>query len=88
MKSNRIGSLVFLVVCFASGQAQLTQTWQVPYNGTANGLDRAYAVAVDKRGNTYVTGQSDELITGTNYVTIKYGPAGNQVWKRSYDGAV
>ncbi|MGI8924614.1 MAG: SBBP repeat-containing protein [Fimbriimonadales bacterium] len=79
MKLNRIGSLVLLIACAVSGQSQLTQSWQVSYNGTANGLDRAYAVAVDKRGNTYVTGQSDELITETNYVTIKYGPAGNQI---------
>lgn len=86
MKPLKLSSLVFLAICAISSYAQLTQTWQVPYNGTANGGDRAYAVAVDKRGNTYVAGQSDELVTGTDYMTIKYGPSGNLVWKRPYFG--
>ncbi len=61
-------------------------TWVRRYNGPANGVDEANAVAIDDSGNVYVTGQS---YNGTNldYVTIKYYPNGDTAWVRRYNGA-
>jgi hypothetical protein len=62
------------------------QQWANSYNGTGNGYDEAYALAVDTNGNVYVTGGSDVTSQGSNYVTIKYNGAGVQQWATSYNG--
>lgn len=64
--------------------------WVARYDGPGHNLDYASAIAIDNAGNVYVTGWSR---TGTSlgtedYVTIKYNTNGQQVWVRSYDGAV
>lgn len=46
--------------------------WLVKYNGPANNVDQAYAMAVDTIGNVYVTGLSKGLGTNDDYNTIKY----------------
>jgi hypothetical protein len=63
------------------------QQWATLYNGTGNGYDEAYAIAVDNSGNSYVTGSSDAGGQGTNYVTIQYNSAGIQQWATSYNGS-
>jgi hypothetical protein len=44
------------------------------------------AMALDGQGNVYVTGWSDGSTTGSDYVTIKYSPSGEQQWVRRYSG--
>lgn len=51
----------------------------------APSLDRAVALAIDRSGNTYVTGFGTKLPYGADYVTIKYDPSGRQVWLARYD---
>ncbi len=63
------------------------QQWVNTYNGSANGFDEAYALAVDVNGNCYVTGGSDAGTQGSNFVTIKYDASGNIVWTQSYNGS-
>ncbi|MEI6948749.1 SBBP repeat-containing protein [Paraflavisolibacter sp. H34] len=62
------------------------QQWAARYNGPANGNDRVKAIAVDVLGNVYVTGQSEGLITGSDYTTIKYDKNGLQKWVARFDG--
>ncbi len=62
------------------------QVWAVPYNGPANNYDYAQAIALDSSGNVYVTGYSYGAGTDFDYATIKYSPAGNQLWAKRYDG--
>ena len=75
----------------ASLWAQVPTAWEQRYTGAGAGYDEANAVAVDKSGNVYVTGQSGPIPSGPSccngdYLTIKYGPAGNEIWRRFYNG--
>ncbi len=63
------------------------QVWLDRYNGTGNGPDKPSAIAVDADGNVYVTGASTGLGTGFDYLTIKYGAAGNRLWVDRRNGA-
>jgi YD repeat-containing protein len=62
------------------------QQWANIYNGTTNGFDEAYALAVDTAGNCYVTGSVDAGSQGSNFITIKYDPLGNTIWTQTYNG--
>jgi hypothetical protein len=62
------------------------QLWVARYNGPANTNDSATAVATDHDGNVYVTGFSRGVATHLDYATVKYDPAGRQLWATRYDG--
>jgi Beta-propeller repeat len=64
------------------GQTQ----WEARYNGPANLDDYANDLAVDSSGNIYVTGGSVNSKFYFDFVTIKYGPAGQEEWIANYDG--
>ncbi|MEM0338052.1 MAG: PQQ-binding-like beta-propeller repeat protein [Candidatus Caldarchaeum sp.] len=48
--------------------------------------DEGRAIAFDAFGNLYVTGISTSN-TATDFLTIKYNPAGEVIWERRYNGA-
>jgi len=60
--------------------------WGTKYNGTGNGADTAYSLAIDGSGNVYVTGSSSGSGSGTDYATIKYNSSGVQQWVQRYNG--
>ncbi|MBN2423694.1 MAG: SBBP repeat-containing protein [Calditrichaceae bacterium] len=62
--------------------------WTARYNGPGDGLDEAWAIAVDTDGNTYVTGNSEGSEGNCDYTTIKYNSSGIRQWVARYDGPV
>ncbi len=62
-----------------------TEQWVRRYDGPTTVLsrdyDRAAALAVDGNGNVFVTGNSAD-----DFATVKYDPAGTEIWVRRYDG--
>jgi hypothetical protein len=60
--------------------------WVRRYDGPANGVDVATAIALDNSGNVYVTGYSLGSGSGWDYATIKYLPDGDSSWVMRYDG--
>ncbi|MDP2207655.1 MAG: SBBP repeat-containing protein, partial [Bacteroidota bacterium] len=61
--------------------------WVSFYNGPTNYRDVAYDVALDKKGNIYVTGTSlDTLKKHDDFVTIKYDTSGTTQWISRFDG--
>ncbi len=62
--------------------------WVQIYNGPANGIDYANAIAVDGLGNVYVTGFSETSgIYDDDYATIKYNTDGVMQWVQRYGTA-
>jgi len=62
------------------------QKWVARYHGPGSGLNVASSIAVDNKGNVYVTGYSEGLDTNRDYATIKYDRNGNQQWVARYNG--
>lgn len=60
----------------AAGEEQ----WVRKYNGPFNGDDRVAALALDATGNIHITGWSTGIGTGVDCATIKYDPAGTELW--------
>jgi uncharacterized delta-60 repeat protein len=65
------------------------QQWVAIYNGPDDDIDQATALAVDASSNVYVTGFSsfkNEILTESDYTTIKYNTNGVQQWLARYGG--
>jgi uncharacterized delta-60 repeat protein len=64
-----------------------TQQWVRRYDGSpgASGNDRIEALTLDGSANIYVTGYSEGTGTQDDYATVKYSPAGTQLWAKRYN---
>jgi len=63
-----------------------TRLWISTYNGTSNDNDESISLAIDREGNSYITGTSSESVTGWDCTTIKYSAEGAQQWIQKYNG--
>jgi hypothetical protein len=61
------------------------EIWTSTYNGTANGGDYGYGIAVDGSGNVYVNGEEAVTGEGNNIWVRKYDSDGDIVWTRTYN---
>lgn len=68
--------------------AEGKEQWVARYNGPADSIDHAYAVAVDEADNVYVTGWSFDVNSDYDYATVKYNSAGVEQWVKRYNGPV
>jgi len=62
-----------------------TADWVKQYDGPSNYHDIPYAIAVDMNNNVYVTGGSSNVGTRYDYATVKYSPAGSELWVARYN---
>jgi hypothetical protein len=60
--------------------------WVREYNGSESNADMVYDMAMDPSGNVYVTGASRGGALNLDMVTVKYDPAGRQIWAVRYNG--
>jgi len=64
------------------------EIWTKTHNGPDNGSDRAYAIAVDGRGNVYVTGYEDRGAPNEDDIWVrKYNSNGGEVWTKTHNGS-
>jgi uncharacterized delta-60 repeat protein len=60
------------------------QQWVARYDGPVSDFDNAVAIAIDDSGHVYVTGSSPGANFATEFATIKYDSAGNELWIARY----
>jgi len=60
--------------------------WKRRFNGTGNGYDTPTSMAINAKGDVFVTGFSLSKGSGYDCVTIKYDADGNQQWEKTYNG--
>lgn len=63
-----------------------TEQWVRRYNGPVNGNDNFTSLASDTNANLFITGSSIGSGTSLDFATIKYSPAGEELWLRRYTG--
>ncbi len=84
-------ALGFMLLILMSPQAssQVHQEWVNCFNGRGFGNDSCVDVAVDSEGNCIVTGYGDQFPNphayDYDYVTIKYNPAGEMLWRADFN---
>ena len=60
------------------------QIWVARYHGSGFGNSGVNAMAIDKSGNIYVTGESSENNNVAEFTTLKYDSEGNRLWVAHY----
>ena len=63
------------------------EVWGKRWSGATGSRDEANAIAVDDSGNVFVAGRTYSAATDTDFVVIKYGSDGTQLWTKTYDNS-
>ena len=66
---------------------QGSEVWVRDFDGPGNFNDRATHLSVDNRGGVVVSGTTDGLDGGQDFITMKYSSAGVLQWTNIYGGA-
>jgi len=82
-ESGNLNDLDYSTIKYSSAGVQ---QWVQRYHALSTGSSIASSIAVDISGNVYITGESEGLITGRDYATIKYNSTGVQQWIKRYNG--
>ena len=61
------------------------EVWAKRWAGAAGSRDEAWSLAVDDVGNVFVAGRTYTAATDTDFVVIKYGSDGTELWTKIYD---
>jgi hypothetical protein len=79
-----------LAICLAVAVplSSFGQEWVARYDGPGSHGDESRAIAVDTRGNVYVTGESNSsgMYGGEDYATVKYDGNGSELGVARYGG--
>ncbi|MBI1748088.1 MAG: PQQ-binding-like beta-propeller repeat protein [Acidobacteria bacterium] len=64
------------------------EMWRAELNGSADAVDMARAVAVDRKGNVFAVGFVKNLVTEQDFVVVKLdGETGKALWHREFNGS-
>jgi hypothetical protein len=89
MKKFVFIKLAIAILLFSSNLfSQVTQEWVRTYTNPHGIMSNsARKIALDAAGNIYVTGLSNDSISGYDFATIKYNANGVQQWIQRYNGS-
>jgi uncharacterized delta-60 repeat protein len=63
-----------------------TLLWRQDLNGTANGLDQAFSVVVDNKGNVVAVGETENTGTSHDFTVAKFDRNGTLLWRQELNG--
>ncbi|MEW6366516.1 MAG: SBBP repeat-containing protein [Acidobacteriota bacterium] len=76
--------LIMILFTAAASHAGVQREWVQTYQGPGDGLDVGVRVALDRSGDAYVGGYSQGESGHIDYVVLKYGSGGSQLWVQRY----
>jgi uncharacterized delta-60 repeat protein len=71
-------------ICYSASTG--IQTWIKSFDGSAGKDDVGNQIAIDNSGNIYVAGSSQDILSESDALAIKYSSAGVENWSKLYSG--
>src|SRR6185369_7020182 len=85
-EARKLAAVLWLMAIGAASAQTAVEAWVQRYRHLVDSNDYAQKVVTDNAGNVIVGGSSDDRITGTDFLIIKYSGAGVTLWTNRYDG--
>ncbi|NVN98206.1 MAG: fibronectin type III domain-containing protein [Geobacteraceae bacterium] len=83
--TSAAGNSLFYTGKYKGGSSTVQRIWERTTDGASNGYDRAIGVTIDPLDGTIVVAGSSRSQAGDlDYRVIRYNPAGDTIWDRSY----